>query len=146
MTENFSYYGEPPQDNATVYCEEENTGVPFGIITDINPYRDYSLMFDDNALEDEFGCVYVEDALFEMWLPRTYGLETYSKSLKNPQSGIPQYGVTILPHDTILELIKIIIDGRSVYTEEQEKATDELLDLLGAAYRNDGHVICFGEN
>ncbi len=146
MTDNFSYYGEPPQETSEMSYEEEPMGVPFGIIVDPNPYRDYSLMFDDNALEDEFGCVYVEDALFEMWLPRTYGLETYSKSLRHPQSGIPQYGVTILPHDTILELIKIIIDGRSVYTEEQEKATDELLELLGVAYRNDGYIICFGEN
>ncbi len=144
--ENNNYF-EYEDPTSHLSCEDEDEGgVPFGVIMDILPRRDYSLLFDEDALEAEFGCVRVSEALFETWLPRTYGLDTFDKSLKNPSNGIPRYGVTILPPETVLELIKIIIDGRSVYTEEEEKQTDELLDMLGAVYRNGGYAICFGEN
>jgi hypothetical protein len=144
--DNKNYYEYEESFSSVAYAEEENRGVPFGVVLDIHPKRDYSILFDEDSLSDEFGCVWVSEALFETWLPRTYGLDTFDKSLKNPSNGIPRFGVTILPPDTVLELIKIIIDGRSVYTEEEEKQTDELLDMLGAVYRNRGYAICFGEN
>ena len=82
--------------------------INFGYIEETDPNKDYSLSMLPDDFLNIFKCIKVSDDVFNEFIPIILNIPTYYRKLDNPNFGIDHFGVTLVPPESLPELMRII--------------------------------------
>lgn len=108
----------------------------FGIIDEFDEYKDYS-----EYEPQKYNCVAIEDDFLDDWWDGLKSIKTYFHTYSRPECGLARWGVTLIPPQSLDELIMTIMD------DSRSKSSPELIALirlLGKALIENKYVIHYG--
>lgn len=126
----------------------EGPYIEFGIIDCIDSEKDYANFLPDESFQDklqEYHCVALPDEITDAWWGRLMTMQSYFHELSRPSTALAQYGVTLIPPDS-LELFYCIVMNDTA-EEYKNGCADELivlLELIKRAQKENKFMIHFG--
>ena len=113
--------------------------IHFGIIPEIDGTRDYSRFDSFEEVCRIHRCIEIRDECSNKWLNQSGHISTFACTLKRPFNGIDYCGVTLIPPDSLPELLDIIrLDAK------REAAVFNLKILIEKAIENKNFLIVYG--
>lgn len=108
----------------------------FGIIDEVENDKNYSIYEPE-----KYNAIKVDDDLIEPLLSKFQTIGTYFHSLDRPEYGLAYCGVTIIPPESLEDLLTLLINES---TNFKNCEFDELLNKVNIAIENKKYMIHFG--
>ena len=113
--------------------------VHFGIIPEIDGTRDYSQFDSFEEVCRLHRCIEIGNEYANKWVNQSGHISTFACTLERPFCGIDYCGVTLIPPDSLPELLGIIrLDAK------REAAVFNLMILIEKAIENGNFLIVYG--
>ena len=111
----------------------------FGIVSEIDAARDYSQFNNLKEICRAHQCIEIPDQYAARWIADSESLASFVCTLQRPFKGIDYCGVTLIPAESLPQLLDIIwLDS------EREKAVSNLIALIQRAIQNGNFMIVYG--
>ena len=110
-----------------------------GIIIQIDDTRDYSQFKSFEEVCRLHRCIEIQDGYANKWVNQSGHMSTFVCTLQRPFKGIDSCGVTLVPPESLSQLLDIIrLDG------EREEVVFNLIALIEEAVENGYYMIVYG--
>lgn len=120
----------------------------FGIIDDIDIYKDYSLFSEGMSFQDclsKYRCIAIPDDIINDWWAGFTVIKTYFHCLSRPETALARWGVTIIPPESLDAFADIVKNQTGErFSALCRSEIDLLLALIEQAKQENKHVIHYG--
>lgn len=109
----------------------------FGILGAPDPCVDYGASYEP----ERYGCVAICDECLDPWMEPLSGMKTYFHCLDRPEHGFARYGVTLIPPESLPQLLSVVL----AFPPEGDEGEEELLcGVIREAIHRQAFLIVYG--